>query len=243
MSQESVWVYCVGGGVSSLLLAAALARYPVLPGPVVVAEKKSKLGHPQSFGLWVGQTHPLDHLIKAKWPRWRFSLKGETSSVHSGLQQNYALIEGDDFFDWVSQSIESHPQISILLNTELTTPPVARHILDSRPPPLSHFKSCQTFVGYDVATTASGEYDCVDLMADMQMQDDSLVFLYRLPKPNGNILIEWTAFGQRPFDLERLTALVEASIGNARIVRKEQGIIPMGVRKISSWGTPIGTRG
>jgi len=243
MTDGSTWLYCVGGGASSLMLAAALSKYPVLPGPLRIAERKANLGQAQSFGFWVDRPHSLDHLIKARWSRWQFSRQNTESTVHIGERQSYVLIEGADFFDWAALCIESHPQMSLHLNVEITAPPKATHVVDSRPPSLSEFKTYQTFAGIEIEETHPPDPSMVDLMTCMHCDADSLLFLYRLPKPNGCTLIEWTAFGGRPFDMEKLVRMTQESAPSGRIVREERGIIPMGVHQLSSWGTPIGARG
>ena len=243
MTAESPWLFCVGGGTSSLMLAVALSKYPKLPGPVVIAERNAHIGHTQSFGFWVDQPHPLDHLIKARWSRWRFSQQHGADTIHVGNRQSYAFIEGDDFFAWATRCLEAHPQISLHLNMEITSPPKAMHVVDSRPPSLSEFKTYQTFVGLEIEEAHPPDSHVLDLMTSMHCDADSLLFLYRVPKPNGRTLIEWTAFGGKPFDLDKLARMSRASAPLGRVIREERGMIPMGVHRVSSWGTPIGARG
>ena len=64
MTDGSTWLYCVGGGASSLMLAAALSKYPVLPGPLRIAERKANLGQAQA--LVSGWTDRIPWIISSK---------------------------------------------------------------------------------------------------------------------------------------------------------------------------------
>ena len=255
------WIEIVGAGVSSVMLALHLSKQGRLPGPVVISDSRQTLTRSQSFGFWLKDKHPLDPIISERWPAWGFSLPKGPSTIQYGHEYQYALVEGERFFQWVENELKGHPDIHIKLNTRLTEPPKAKYVFDSRPPEPSQFISCQSFVGFEVQephrAAALGENTAeaqktnqskaprvAQLMSSLQVIDQSLVFLYELPCSTGRTLIEWTAFGARPFDLNILEQLGRQSAGGRTIVRQEQGVIPMGLRpSTDNWGIPIGARG
>jgi len=239
---NSPWIHIIGAGVSGVMLGLQLAKNKRLPGKVVISESRASLRRSQSFGFWVREPHALDPLIHSRWKTWNFSLKSGENAYQTGDKYEYAFIEGDLFFNWAQEILSSHPDISLDLNTPLACAPQATHVLDSRPPKLSTFVACQSFVGFEVEEPFQSN-STARLMTDLQVMDQSLLFLYELPLSSGRTLIEWTAFGPKPFDLNQLDQLGVSTVDRRRILRREQGIIPMGVSHDSDhWGTPIGAR-
>lgn len=47
------WVHIVGGGLSGLSLASALAKHQVLPGPVVISEPEPERLAQKTFSFWL----------------------------------------------------------------------------------------------------------------------------------------------------------------------------------------------
>ena len=47
------WVHIVGGGLSGLSLASALARHQVLPGPVLISEPEPERLAQKTFSFWL----------------------------------------------------------------------------------------------------------------------------------------------------------------------------------------------
>ena len=248
---ESTWIAMVGGGVSSLMLGLQLAQHGRLPGPVVISESRTALSRSQSFGFWLKDPHPLAHLISDRWNAWGFSLQSGQTVIQNGHEYQYVMVEGERFFQWAETELNAHPDIHLALNTRVTEMPKAKYVFDSRPPEPSDFIACQSFVGFEVEEQNDLSHDVLQnknpsvaqLMSSMHVIDQSLVFLYELPLANGRTLIEWTAFGARPFKLEILTDLGRKRAGMRHIVRQEQGIIPMGLKpSAANWGIPIGAR-
>jgi len=242
MSKDSPWIHIIGAGVSGVMLGLQLAKHSRLPGKVLISEARPTLGRSQSFGFWVNGPHPLDVLIHDRWKTWRFSLPNGESVTQTGNQYEYAYIEGDRFFQWAQTELSAHPDIALHLDTRLESPPQAKHVLDSRPPRHSTFVACQSFVGFEVHDKHPQNQEA-QLMTSLHVVDQSLVFLYELPLSGGRSLIEWTAFGQKPFDLSHLDQLGKQTAGQRQIIRREEGIIPMGLKDESDhWGVPIGAR-
>jgi len=242
MSINSPWIHIIGAGVSGVMLGVHLAKNGRLPGQVVISESRANLRRSQSFGFWVKGPHALDSLIHSRWKTWNFSLKSGENAYQTGNEYEYAYIEGDLFFSWAQDILNNHPDISLNLNTHLARAPQATHVLDSRPPKLSTFVACQSFVGFEVEEPFQ-ENPTARLMTDLQVMDQSLLFLYELPLSSGRTLIEWTAFGPKPFDLNQLDQLGLKTVDQRRILRREQGVIPMGVSDgLDHLGTPIGAR-
>lgn len=242
--KNPAWVHIIGAGVSGLMLALHLSKYKQLPGPVLISEAKPSINRSQTFGFWIDQIHPLDHLVSMRWHSWTFSSCDENKIHHFSKKFEYALVEGNDFFDWAYDQLQLHPDITLQLNSPIHNKPAADFVFDSRPPQQSKFDAFQCFVGYEIENE-DGIF-IPKLMESMHVMNDSLVFLYELPLSSGRKLIEWTSFGSQPFDLEILSSLGIKQVGSQAILRTECGIIPMGLNNTlasNSFGIPIGARG
>lgn len=242
--RDVAWVHIIGAGVSGLMLALHLSKHKRLPGPVIISEAQPSIKRSQSFGFWIDQTHPLDALISMRWHSWTFS-KANGENIHQNAKSfEYALIEGNDFFNWAEHQLQSHPDITLEFNSLIQKKPLANFVFDSRPPAQGNFNAFQSFVGYEIENDDG--ITIPKLMASMQIIDKSLVFVYELPMSSGRKLIEWTAFGGHPFDLEKLSLMGMKQVGSQYILRTERGIIPMGLNADQSednLGIPIGARG
>ncbi len=242
--KDHIWVHIIGAGVSGLMLALHLSKHKQLPGPVVISEAQNLITRSQSFGFWIDQPHPLDELISMRWHSWTFSLFNEKKIHQSSKKFEYALIEGNDFFEWAQHQLQLHPDITMEFNSPIKSKPKANFVFDSRPPAHPKFNAFQSFVGYEIENDDG--ITVPKLMESMQVIDNSLVFLYELPMSSGRKLIEWTAFGGHPFDLELLSFMGMKQVGSQYILRTERGIIPMGLNAFHSndnFGIPIGARG
>lgn len=242
--KDIAWVHIIGAGVSGLMLALHLSKYNRLPGHVVISEAQPSIKRSQSFGFWIDQTHPLDELISMRWHSWTFS-KANCEDIHQNAKSfEYALIEGNDFFDWAEHQLQSHPDITLEFNSPIQSKPIANFVFDSRPPAQANFNAFQSFIGFEIFD--EDETAIPKLMDSMQVIDNSLVFLYELPMTSARKLIEWTAFGSHPFDLDLLSVMGRKQVGSKNILRTERGIIPMGLNADQSednFGIPIGARG
>lgn len=242
--KDPAWVHIIGAGVSGLMLALHLSKHKRLPGPVVISEAQPSINRSQSFGFWVDRTHPLDELISKRWYSWSFSSLNGNKTHQTSKKFEYALIEGNDFFEWAEHQVQLHPDITLKLNSPIQSKPTANFVFDSRPPAQAQFDAFQSFVGYEVEN--EDDITLPKLMESMQVIDNSLVFLYELPMSSGRKLIEWTAFGGHPFDLDTLSFMGMKQVGSQYILRTERGIIPMGLNTAYSsdnFGIPIGARG
>lgn len=123
-------------------------------------------------------------------------------------------------------------------------PVLARRVVDTRPQ-RTRALLYQCFSGVEVehggslttdpdaVGSVSLTADSVGLMTRMRSGADGLGFLYLLPLGPTRALVEWTRFSPVPLPLDEIAAERDAELGalglgDAVVVREEQGILPMG---------------
>ena len=118
-------------------------------------------------------------------------------------------------------------------------PVLARKVVDTRPQ-RTRALLYQCFSGVEIehggrlaTDTDASDADAVGLMTRMRSGAEGLGFLYVLPLGPTRALVEWTRFSPAPLPLDEVAAERDAELdalglGDAVVVREEQGILPMG---------------
>ena len=118
-------------------------------------------------------------------------------------------------------------------------PVLARRVVDTRPQ-RTRALLYQCFSGVEIehggrlaTDTDASDPDAVGLMTRMRSGAEGLGFLYVLPLSPTRALVEWTRFSPAPLPLDVVAAERDAELGalglgDAVVVREEQGILPMG---------------
>lgn len=118
-------------------------------------------------------------------------------------------------------------------------PVLARRVVDTRPQ-RTRALLYQCFSGVEIehggrlaTDTDASDADAVGLMTRMRSGAEGLGFLYVLPLSPTRALVEWTRFSPAPLPLDEVAAERDAELGalglgDAVVVREEQGILPMG---------------
>ncbi|XDZ64713.1 lycopene cyclase family protein [Alphaproteobacteria bacterium LSUCC0684] len=248
MPGDRIRVGILGGGGAGLSLARRLAGMEMLDLIIVDSQKpRDRADH--SWGFW--HTQGMDdafHMARKHWHRWQIIT--ETGTADQRAERfAYAAIESkawltDCRLKSMKSGAEIHPyhvhavrrtDSTFVLETddgEITVDAV----YDSRPPPLPEGIMLQHFLGWEIET----EHPCFDESTAVLMdfrcdQSRGVHFIYILPYSAHRALVESTMFTPTLEEntfyenaIDRYCREILAS-GQYRILRREKGVIPMGV--------------
>jgi lycopene beta-cyclase len=242
----------LGAGCAGLSLAARLAQSPN-PVRVEVVEPRTEYVDDRSWCFWRPEHHDLSDLVSHSWDRWRFS--GATGSAlhHRVDGLRYQYVRATDFYERALRRIEGAADIRTHFGVRATElvplgdgqdarvrvetdqgSIVARHVIDTRPRPMPAVLY-QSFSGVEIESDRLLPFDQseVGLMDAMATDAVGMHFRYTLPLGPTRALVEWTRFSLAPVPLATLDAeldaeLVRVGLADARVIRREGGILPMG---------------
>ena len=247
--------YClVGGGLQGCLLAHALAWHRP-EATVLLLERADELcgNHTWSFhetDVAEGARSWFDPLVSCRWPGYRVRFPGLSRRVTIP----YATITSDRLREATLSLaggaggaarpgrlvIRTGESCEILSPTAVrlgrTTDLSCREVIDCRGRTARTAPGgagYQTFIGHEYETTGrwpASEPTVMDVRAD---QAAGFEFLYELPLGPDRVLLEYTRFHEEPTcDESRAveliaTRLAEAGAASAKLIRTEQGCLPM----------------
>ncbi len=247
--------YClVGGGLQGCLLAHALAWHRP-EATVLLLERADELcgNHTWSFhetDVAEGARSWFDPLVSCRWPGYRVRFPGLSRRVTIP----YATITSDRLREATLSLaggaggaarpgrlvIRTGESCEILSPTAArlgrTTDVSCREVIDCRGRTARTAPGgagYQTFIGHEYETTGrwpASEPTVMDVRAD---QAAGFEFLYELPLGPDRVLLEYTRFHEEPTcDESRAveliaTRLAEAGAASAKLIRTEQGCLPM----------------
>ena len=247
--------YClVGGGLQGCLLAHALAWHRP-EATVLLLERADELcgNHTWSFhetDVAEGARSWFDPLVSCRWPGYRVRFPGLSRRVTIP----YATITSDRLREATLSLaggaggaarpgrlvIRTGESCEILSPTAVrlgrTADLSCREVIDCRGRTARTAPGgagYQTFIGHEYETTGrwpASEPTVMDVRAD---QAAGFEFLYELPLGPDRVLLEYTRFHEEPTcDESRAveliaTRLAEAGAASAKLIRTEQGCLPM----------------
>lgn len=240
------WIHIVGGGLSGLSLARALAQHPQLPGQVIISEPQAKITNDKTYSFWFDEFQRTLLAPEVEYRHWSLSTSSQHIE-HNGDRMRYGSRSALSVYEEAHAYIQKHPQIT-LNKVALSHAPEAEHIFDSRPPKIDEFRITQSFVGTEVQFSKPHGINKVSLMDNLHTIDMGVEFLYVLPLSSSRLLVEHTQFTTQAANLDHLKQLNERWLQQSfkqpfEAIREEKAHIPMGFESISNhWGMPIGTR-
>lgn len=235
----------MGGGLSGLSLASALASHTQLPGSVIVSEPDITNLKSKTFSFWLKANE--QDLFKPTTQCNSWSVSYDQRYVKQEDEElAYGTCSGTSILDEALNRIQEHPQIELRQEPVLKKPN-AKYCFDSRPPDIRSFRIVQSFAGIEVELEQPHMLNTVQLMHDLITIENGIQFRYVIPLSPDRLLIEYTQFVRRPGDLEALMILNHAwareMFGEYKVIRYEEAHIPMGIQQnVSHWGIPIGAR-
>ena len=251
---KAIDIVIIGGGCAGLSLASRLAEDTTFPNRadnmrVLVIEPRVEYVNDKTWCFW---SKPKSPLAYKSWSAWNFSDLTDVAT-HETNNCYYQCIRAIDFYQSAIRLIDKSNEVSLSLNhlvSHITAKKDsfivhtnkgaidAKFIIDTRPPKVSDLNQSdlqQSFTGVEIKTQ-SPIFDPykVQLMGDMGSDEYGFHFNYILPFSTTHALIEPTRFhlpglSQKVLD-DDLKRCIDQSIGKLpyTVIRKEQGVIPMG---------------
>jgi lycopene beta-cyclase len=244
---DTPWVHIVGGGLAGLSLAREIARFPDLPGRVVISESRKDYTDDRTFSFWFYRDQKPFLKPQSVHRAWSIG-DADSLRVMVGDSYHYGTRSVQSFYTEAMQIIAGHPQIE-WRHESVQVAPTAQCVFDSRPPKPTHFKVTQSFHGIVAKTRHPHGIEHVSLMDDLKVTDHGIRFRYLIPLSDDHLLLEHTDFTSKATDFAVLRDANEAWLTRNfpqqwECIRTEQAHIPMGVKPIQEhFGIPIGTRG
>jgi lycopene beta-cyclase len=238
----------VGGGLQSGLMALAISHHQPQASWILIEQQEKLAGNhtwsfhatdiPESCSAWA------EPLAEYRWPRYEIRVGGRLRTVEIPYRTC-----SSEHFATVVMPLTQHAHRRILTNTtvdEIAPSRVtlsdgrridATAVIDNRgPAPLNAEKFAggfQKFWGFELEFNTDWPHANPIIMDDQIDQQDGFRFIYTLPMERRRVLVEDTRFSNTPsIDreecLERVRAyVVSRGYHDYRIVREEQGVLPM----------------
>ncbi|GAA1732862.1 lycopene cyclase family protein [Microcella frigidaquae] len=253
VTDEPYDLVILGAGCAGLSLAARMAQGD---GDlrVAVIDPRTDHGDDRSWSFWHHDHHELRSIVAHEWSGWTYRGLDGRAATHRVPGVTYQYIRGIDFYRWALDAIATDPRITLHLGVgahelagvtlddggdgvRVTTdagPVLARRVVDTRPQ-RTRALLYQCFSGVEIehGGRLATDADAVGLMTRMRSGAEGLGFVYVLPLSSTRALVEWTRFSPTPLPLDEVAAerdaeLAALGLGDAVVVREEQGILPMG---------------
>jgi lycopene beta-cyclase len=239
----------VGAGCAGLAVGRELAN-ACYSEKVLIIDEKQQFDNDKSWSFWATDTSPWFQLAPYHWQYSSLS-SGDQQELLNYSEHRYCMLPALDYYrycvDQLTDNIElrlnnavnqitcdlseqCYPyKITLANNSSIA----AKHLLDTRPQ-YQQMRYFQQFTGIEVIVEEAVVCpETVRLMEDMQCVDGGMIFYYVLPLSANHLLIEPTYFGNQRQDFTQLktlafTWLEKNGLTCKKILRTEQGILPMG---------------
>jgi lycopene beta-cyclase len=243
----------LGAGLSGLSMACALKRR--LPHwNVCLLDPRGSYANDRTFGYFRVHSHPFEALVSRRYTAAKlYSKSGEVRRLDL-RSTPYEVIESGTLYTHCWQELATATVAEL---------PACDVVFDSRPPELAP-GMWQVFFGGEIELTEPINMDVAHLMdfriADQCQQADGVRFVYLLPLGPKRALIQDTFFiadRAHPTLLnaqQNTLAILDLHLrryyqtGVAKLLRREDGALPMQVHRASAqreqacWRIPLGTR-
>jgi len=192
--------------------------------------------------------------IHHRWPSWAFGQIDQPVTIKQAPGSSYQYLRASDFYQVCRQAIEASATVDLQLGqTAQTIVPVAagweittdkqvitaRHVIDTRGPARVRADQAtlqQVFLGAEIELDVPAEIDMrtAELMTDMRLVNGEFCFTYILPYSPTRLLVEVTFFARTIperalLDAELAGVLERRGWAQARVVRQEYAVLPMGL--------------
>jgi|TARA_B100000795_G_scaffold60685_1_gene40638 lycopene beta-cyclase len=247
-------VLIIGGGCAGLSLAYEYAQMKKAGLSVCILEKRKNYHDDRTWCFWLDHQQEFSHrdIILNSWKAWRFSSR-EQSHTHRSEHFSYCHIASLAFYKKTTEAINEDPRQTLVLEQVVSKiekngksfnvegPNLsarATHVIDTRayePNELIQYTQIfQSFSGVEIETEDDlFDSELVGLMDDIQGNGKICQFRYLLPFTKRRALIEFTSFSNAyhpPSDLNAsLQCYLDSLEVSYKVIRKEQGVLPMGI--------------
>lgn len=242
-----------GGGQSGLIMAYRISQDPFFADKqILIIEKNPEKGNDRTWCWWEKGSGEWDHLILKSWNTIRFS--GQRLQQNINLHEyNYKMLRGVDFYQFMKETLESHPNISFYSGRVLKTHETENEViitthdktftgeklfssiynplLPSESKDFPYLK--QHFIGWFIKTPEPAfDVKTATFMDFTIPQWSNTRFMYVLPLSEREALLEYTLFSKDLLEKavyeEGIKAyLQDKGITQYEITETEAGSIPM----------------
>jgi len=253
----------IGAGCAGLSLAREITRQCDGRSTlrVMLLEPRENYSNDRTWCFWQRQPEIDRALVSESWRTWQFDTRDNTVVQQSATDWAYHCVQAETFYVQAQNDIERTQAISLLLGqTVVSVNPTnscieietragrisASQVIDTRPPPSKRSIEAplkQVFCGLELRLNEPLENaETARLMSDMTTDAAGFKFHYLLPLTADHVLLEVTRFSPVSLAPESLEDEVYKAAqtyfpnGIAEVIRREQGIIPMGLPAASATG-------
>ena len=233
MAKTREHIAIIGAGCASLSLAAKANELPRTKLHIIEPPYPAHADHVWGFWVmeWLNHTRPL---VRKSWHKWAI-VTDNTNNVMQSARHPYQAISRHQ---WVAHCREQAAIHGVSFHNRLDTAHLDANveIFDSRPPKVADGVMLQHFAGFEVRAPAGSFDDSTAILMDFRCdQSRGMHFIYCLPFSDREALIESTIFSpeQAPEAFYE-KAIADwlgqiAKISDYDIVRREAGVIPLGI--------------
>ena len=223
-------VTLLGAGCASLSLASRANELEDYDFTVI--DPETHLAQDHIWGFWQMPWLSAAVLIsRKKWYNWKI-ITTDKAVLHTTEAFPYSAINRND---WISDCFEKAIDNNVKFKRELTKE-CSSQVLDSRPPKIPKDNMLQHFVGYEIQAEKDVFDDTTAILMDFRCdQSLGMHFIYFLPFSKRQALVESTLFSPKKAAPEFYDNAIKTyldkimSTKSYKILRKEKGIIPLGI--------------
>ena len=243
----------LGGGCAGLSLATRLAALGDRAPRTLVLERRATYADDRTWCFWDDGTAPAAHLARRRWTAMTLAAAGRRITIDCAATP-YHMLQALPFYSDAAATIARSRRVALaqgvaVLDTprrngalwRIETAAGPRHatqVIDTRPgPPPARGGAMlwQSFHGREVECSADAFDPALPELMDFAAPCPQAVrFTYVLPLSPRRALVEATVFGAEPLGPDALAAELDAAIlqrtgpAPVRVIRSENGILPMG---------------
>ena len=253
MPPEPLGLVILGGGCAGLSLATRLAALGDRAPRTLVLERRAEYADDRTWCFWDDGTAPAARLARRRWTRMALGGPGQRFTIDCGATP-YHMLQALPFYQDAAGAVRLSRRVSLAQGAEVLDAPRregthwrietgagpihAAQVIDTRPGPAPAAGGAmlwQSFHGREVEC-AHDAFDPAlpELMHFAPPNAQAVHFTYVLPLSPRRALVEATVFGAAPLGPGVLAAELDAAIAQrcgpapVRVVRAEDGILPMG---------------
>ena len=244
----------IGAGCAGLSLGVQLAKMKERAPKVLLLEQRTVYENDRTWCFWGQQENVYSDLVNHQWSKLTVQSKKEKISLDCSFAP-YQILPSNRFYEEALQSIGLNPLLDLRMGSALLKEPEmlqgwwyfetsfgqlrAKSVVDTRPKAwhdLKDTKLWQSFLGYEIeCDQARFDPNTAVLMDFCKANSEFVGFNYVLPQSEKRALIEFTVFARQPYAQDDLMGRLDESVAqyigskSYKILRKESGIIPMGL--------------
>lgn len=252
--QTDLDLLIIGAGCAGLSLGVQLAKMKERAPRVLLLEQRTVYENDRTWCFWGQKEDAYTDLVNHQWRKLIVQSKEEEISLDCTFTP-YQILSSDRFYKEALQLIGLNPLLDLRVGSALIKEPKlhqgwwyfettfgqarAKSVVDTRPKTshdLKGTKLWQSFLGYEIECDQARFNPATAILMDFYRSNSEFVgFNYVLPQSEKRALIEFTVFSKRPYLQDDLTNMLNesvikyAGVADFKILRKESGIIPMGL--------------